>query len=525
MEPVQVTVQIELDAPPPSPREQIEARCAAELDVLREDLALPVLWALEVVDTAPGAVRFGPGEARLYVDGAELPLPRRRPADDGELAEMLVAALHTHREALVTPRVAEALWAAWAGRAAASPAELALLLRRMVRHRVDISRVSDDLGAWGDSTPQAIFERSLGVTPRLVNILLHPETAARYSAERAAARSAQGGPGDPLALMADGLFYELGVHIGECRLAGAPGLARGECRVQINDLRGRPIRLLADGEALVNDTPERLRLFGIDGRDAPNPANGNACAIIAAADAARAEQAGLTTWDGLGYLVLAASAEARAGAFAMLSLDALELLLGKLESAWPELVELARARVGERALAEVLRLLLEEEVLIRNMRLILETLLALPPEPYAGLDRYILFAPALRPEVAWDEGMPAVAAVQAAEAVRCAMRQYISHKHTVGESTLVVYLLDSELEELLRRPAALSAEEERAILGAIQSEVGQTPGRLPAILTTTTVRLRLQRLIRPAFPRLRVLSYQELSPSLNIQPIARVSLG
>ena len=35
----------------------------------------------------------------------------------------------------------------------------------------------------------------------------------------------------------------------------------------------------------------------------------------------------------------------------------------------------------------------------------------------------------------------------------------------------------------------------------------------------------MRKLIEKDFPRLAVLSYQELSPDMNIQPIARISLS
>jgi type III secretory pathway component EscV len=46
--------------------------------------------------------------------------------------------------------------------------------------------------------------------------------------------------------------------------------------------------------------------------------------------------------------------------------------------------------------------------------------------------------------------------------------------------------------------------------------------RLPAILTTAHVRPALRELIASEFPGIAVVSYRELAPGLNIQPIARI---
>jgi type III secretion protein V len=43
------------------------------------------------------------------------------------------------------------------------------------------------------------------------------------------------------------------------------------------------------------------------------------------------------------------------------------------------------------------------------------------------------------------------------------------------------------------------------------------------LLTTFEVRRRLRKAIERDFPKLAVLSYQELPPDLNIQTIARIS--
>ena len=517
MEPVPVAVRIELGAPPPLLAE-IARRSSAELDLLRTDLALPVRFDLEVV--AAGA------HVRLYVDGAELRLPQRSSADDAGLADAVLAALQTHRSAFVTPRVADAVWASWARSDAACPAACARLLRKLATYRLRIDRVADTLPAWGALTPQTAFETALSRTSRRIRVLLHPETAARYEAQRAALNSAPGEPQDPIAMMIDGLFYELGLHIGDCRLEADPALGQDECRVAINDLRGRLIQLMPAGQTLVNDTVERLRLLTISGRAAINPANGNECAFIARADTAAAEDAGLTTWDALGYLILATSAEVRSNAYALLSVDALEFLLSKLETVWPELVELTRSRTGEQPLAEILRLLLQEEITIRNMRLILETLLLLPAQPCAGLDEFIVFAPLLRPEVAADDSVADVGIVEAAEAVRIALKQYISHKYTRGQNTLIVYLLDPQIEGLVRDSATVADADVAAIMRAVEAEVGglSQHRQTSVILTTATIRAKFRRLIRFAFPGVHVLSYQELAPDLNIQPIARMSL-
>ena len=69
------------------------------------------------------------------------------------------------------------------------------------------------------------------------------------------------------------------------------------------------------------------------------------------------------------------------------------------------------------------------------------------------------------------------------------------------------------------------AAADSAIRKAVREEVGSLPptAQNPVILTSTAVRRKLRRMLVHEFPRLAVLSYQELSPDMNIQPLARIS--
>ena len=125
--------------------------------------------------------------------------------------------------------------------------------------------------------------------------------------------------------------------------------------------------------------------------------------------------------------------------------------------------------------------------------------------------------------------------VMLTEYVRAALKRYISHKYTRGQNTLIVYLLDPQIEETVRSSIqhtssgsylALEPEITQEILSAVRTEVGSLPptAQNPVILTTMEIRRYFRKLVELEFPHLAVLSYQELSPDMNIQPIARISL-
>ena len=90
-------------------------------------------------------------------------------------------------------------------------------------------------------------------------------------------------------------------------------------------------------------------------------------------------------------------------------------------------------------------------------------------------------------------------------------------------------LLDPKVETLMKESSerSLSEEERQSVLNALEHEVGDLPASAqnPVILTSTDARRAFRDLIQIEFPNLAVLSFQELSPDLNIQPIARISLS
>ena len=338
---------------------------------------------------------------------------------------------------------------------------------------------------------------------------------------------------EAIRLMRDGLFYELGVRIPDIQVSPFEEMEPDCFRLVINALPGIPVRGLTSSQILVNDTPERLALLNMKGEAVLNPANGNPAAIISEKDAQMAETAGLTTWNQVGYLVLAISAELRAFMYCFVDQSLAETYLEDLETALPALVTSVRTQIPAYKVAKALRLLVKEGISIRNLRQILEAMLDFDYIVTDSLS-YIVLDPRL--PVSTEPGKDWLNdTVNLKEFVRTKMKRYISHKYTLGHNTLIVYLLDPDIEKWLANRQAkplsihlesLDGSEYQSLLQAIRAELEALPptAQHPAILTTNEVRPVLQEMLAPVFPRLPVLSYQELSPDLNIQPIARIEL-
>ena len=309
-------------------------------------------------------------------------------------------------------------------------------------------------------------------------------------------------------LMQDGFFYELGIILPEVKIDTDESLEENEFRIQLNDVRFPPNPGLEKDQFLVNDTIDRLLLLNLTGKSAVNPANGSECAIVQDKDAALkiCEEAGLTTWDPADFIVLSLTAEIRRNAGNFLTTGVVKFSMDRLSEAFPDLVDTALKRFDIVILTPILRDLLDEEISIRDLRGIVEALLAINGTSDVDQSKNLVFSPRIL------------------SLLRISLKRYISNKYT-GDNVLVVYLLDNQIETRIMQEQPLNEEERDQLIKAFFGEVGDLSvgSQNPIILTTFEIRKKLKNLIEKEFPRVAVLCYQELAPDLNIQPIARIT--
>jgi type III secretion protein V len=309
--------------------------------------------------------------------------------------------------------------------------------------------------------------------------------------------------------MRDGLFVELGVRFPGVRARANPSLPPGAYQVQINEVPVVTGQTTLD-HILVNDTVDRLRLMNVDGFEAINPATRQPAAWVPAHHKDMLEAAGLTTWDVPGYIILHLAAVLRRHAREFVGVQEVQAMLDQLEKAFPAVVkEVIPKVVNVLKLTDILQRLVEEEISVRDMRGVLQAVA--------------------------EFGQIEADNVMLTEHVRAALRRYVSHKYARGTNTLVVYLLDPQIEEAIRGSIkrtsagthlALEPDIAQEIVQAVKNECGHLPpsAQRPVILTAMDIRRYVRKLLEYEFnPPFSVVSYQELSPDLNIQPVARIS--
>jgi type III secretion protein V len=320
------------------------------------------------------------------------------------------------------------------------------------------------------------------------------------AATHSGAAPVPGGAARLLDALGDDLWRAVGVRLPPVDIRAASGLASGTWRLLLDEVPAATGRAPPSEAVALIPAPE-LAALGIAATAEPDPLSGAQLARISAADAARA--ALLAPVRGpVERLGAALAAALRDHAHHFVGVQEVHGLLEALEPSHPALVNEISRQVPAPILAEVLRRLLEERVPARPLRAILE----------AALESGAVQHPAAL-----------------AESCRRALNRQIAHHHARA-GVLEALLLDPDVDAALRRSSldgapALDPTEHADLLAAVERALSALEhGRAPCIVTDPQLRRGLRQLIAPRFPRLAVLSYDELPPALPVRPLGKIAL-
>lgn len=221
------------------------------------------------------------------------------------------------------------------------------------------------------------------------------------------------------------------------------------------------------------------------------------------------QRAGIRFWTGLEVMILHLSKFYRQYASEFIGIQEVRAILEFVEKSFPDLIKEVTRLVPLQKLTEILRRLIQEQVSIKDLRTVLEALS--------------------------EWGQSEKDTVLLTEYVRSSLKRYISYKYSLGQSLLSVYLLDPEIEDMVRGAIkqtsagsylALDPDSVQLILHSMRNTIQPTPsgGQPPVLLTAIDVRRFVRKLIEGEFPDLAVVSYQEIVPEIRIQPLGRVQL-
>ncbi|MEZ6928252.1 MULTISPECIES: SctV family type III secretion system export apparatus subunit AscV [unclassified Aeromonas] len=313
---------------------------------------------------------------------------------------------------------------------------------------------------------------------------------------------------DELVRVRRALYLDLGVPFPGIHLRFNEGVGAGEYLIQLQEVpvaRG----LLRPGYLLVQENASQLELLGIPYEEGTPLLPGQPTLWVAKEHQERIEKMRLAALTPDQVVTWHLSHVLREYAEDFIGIQETRYLLEQMEGSYGELVKEAQRIIPLQRMTEILQRLVGEDISIRNMRAILEAM------------------------VEWGQKEKDV--VQLTEYIRSSLKRYICYKYANGNNILPAYLLDQQVEEQIRggvrqTSAGSYLALDPTITQSFLDQVRHTVGDLtqmqnkPVLIVSMDIRRYVRKLIEGDYHALPVLSYQELTQQINIQPLGRVGL-
>ncbi|MCP5505740.1 MAG: type III secretion system export apparatus subunit SctV [Chlamydiales bacterium] len=309
--------------------------------------------------------------------------------------------------------------------------------------------------------------------------------------------------------MRHALYQDLGIRFPGIHVrTDSTTLEPNEYSIFLNEVpivRGRVI----ENSVLTNESEETLKRYNLPFTTSKNSI-GTAALWVENRYVEVLKKAGIKYWKPLDVMILHLSQFYKQYAADFLGIQEMRAILEFVEKSYPDLVKEVTRLVPLQKLTEIFRRLVQEQVSIKDLRTIMESL-----SEWAQTEKDTVLL---------------------TEYVRSSLKRYISYKYSLGQTVLSVYLLDPEIEDMIRGAIkqtsagsylALDPDSVQLILHAMRGVIVPTPpgGQPPVLLTAIDVRRFARKLIEGDFPDLPVVSYQEIVPEVRIQPLGRIQLS
>lgn len=309
--------------------------------------------------------------------------------------------------------------------------------------------------------------------------------------------------------MRQALYADLGVRFPGVHVrTDSPVLEKDEYSIHLNEVpvvRGKVLQ----GYVLTNESSENLNRYNL-----PFTAYKNSLGMpslwIEEKYKELLEKAGIKFWTSLEVMILHLSYFFRHYANEFVGIQEVKSMLEFMEKSFPDLVKEVTRLIPLQKLTDIFKRLIQEGISVKDLRTILESL-----TEWAQTEKDTVLL---------------------TEYVRSSLKRYISYKFSQGQSVLSVYILDPEIEDLVRGAIkqtsagsylALDPDTVQLILQGIRNTVTPPPpgGQSPVLLTAIDVRRFVRKLVEMEFSDVSVVSYQEIVPEIRIQPLGRIQLS
>ncbi|AKH62334.1 MULTISPECIES: type III secretion system export apparatus subunit SctV [Photorhabdus] len=313
---------------------------------------------------------------------------------------------------------------------------------------------------------------------------------------------------DELIRVRRALYLDLGVPFPGIHLRFNEGMKQGEYLIQLQEVpvaRGR----LRSAYLLVQEPVSQLELLAIPYEEGEPLLPNQPTLWVAEAHQERLAKSGMAVLSMSQVITWHLSHVLREYAEDFIGVQETRYLLEQMEGSYGELVKEAMRIIPLQRMTEILQRLVGEDISIRNTRAILEAM------------------------VVWGQKEKDV--VQLTEYIRSSLKRYICYKYANGNNILPAYLLDQQVEEQIRggirqTSAGSYLALDPAVTQSFLEQMKKTVGDLtqmqnkPVLIVSMDIRRYVRKLIEGDHHGLPVLSYQELTQQINIQPLGRVCL-
>lgn len=309
--------------------------------------------------------------------------------------------------------------------------------------------------------------------------------------------------------MRQALYSDLGVRFPGVHVrTDSPLLEGDEYSIHLNEVpivRGK----ILEGYLLTNESEENLKRYNLPYTTYKNSL-GMPSVWIEIKHKELLDKAGIKYWNALEVLILHISYFFRHYANEFVGIQEVKSMLEFVEKSFPDLVKEVTRLIPLQKMTDIFKRLIQEQVSIKDLRTVLESL-----SEWAQTEKDTVLL---------------------TEYVRSSLKRYISYKYSLGQSVLSVYILDPEIEDMVRGAIkqtsagsylALDPDSVQLILQGVRTTVAPPPpgGQPPVILTAIDVRRFVRKLIEMEFTDISVVSYQEIVPEIRIQPLGRIQIS
>lgn len=304
------------------------------------------------------------------------------------------------------------------------------------------------------------------------------------------------------------LYFDLGVPFPGIYLRYNGGLEAGKYVIMINEIpvcQGQ----IDESRVLVRETVEDLEIVNIPSERGEDFLPNLPTVLVAKDLTPRLDQLGLSYMREADIITYHLAFVLKQHGEEFLGIQETKHIVDAMEADFSELVREAQRVLSIQKINEILKRLVSEDVSIRNLRTIFEAL------------------------IEWGQKEKDI--VLLVEYVRGSLGRHICHKYRSPQNVLSAYMFTPDVEETIRNEIrqtssgsylALDPAVVRKLIARIKETVGDL-NRLadkPVLLTSMDIRRYVRKMIEGELYDLPVLSYQELTKDINIQPLGRVSL-